>query len=169
LYIRASVRDITGLVRQDVNNGIPLGMFLHETNEILEGSATALANVEDFISMRTVDSANNTIDNVGNVRVIATARSVSKLLNLHTTTHAINKLKGRHIGATAGTVHGEEPQARNVEIVQVVVGVSEKLSGLLSRGVGRNWIVDIFHFRKKGRLGTSIDRTATWPTIPSTA
>jgi hypothetical protein len=109
LYIGTRVRDITGLIRQDVNHGIPLGTFLHETKESLERSATALANIEDFVSMRTIDSAHNTTDNIVNTRLIAAARSVTKVLNLDTTTHPINKLERSHIGATAGTVDGEKP------------------------------------------------------------
>jgi hypothetical protein len=42
----------------------------------------------------------------------------------------------------------------------VVVGRSQQLSSLLTCGIRRHGIVYIFIFREKGRLGTSVDRTA---------
>mmetsp|Transcript_72872 Transcript_72872/g.206114 ORF Transcript_72872/g.206114 Transcript_72872/m.206114 type:complete len:266 (-) Transcript_72872:468-1265(-) len=50
--------------------------------------------------------------------------------------------KGRHVRAPVGAVDGEEPQPRQREAVDVVVGVRDHLVGLLRRGVQACWPVD---------------------------
>jgi hypothetical protein len=48
-----------------------------------------------------------------------------------------HELEQRHVGATPGTVDGEEAQARGGQAVEVGVGVGHQLVGLLARRVER--------------------------------
>mmetsp|Transcript_21673 Transcript_21673/g.46918 ORF Transcript_21673/g.46918 Transcript_21673/m.46918 type:complete len:217 (-) Transcript_21673:1059-1709(-) len=135
-HIGTRVGDISRLIGQDLDNGLASHMLLHQTDKLFERRSTAFSQVEDFVGMRTIQGTNNALDNVINVGVVAAAGSISKLLNLHSPTDAVDKLKGGHVGASAGPVDGEEAECRNVEIVQVVVGIGQQLASLFGGGVG---------------------------------
>ena len=91
--ISASVRDITRLIRHDADNGLLPNMLLDQADEFFKARTTAFSQVEDFIWVRTINRANNPIDNVVNVSVVTAARAVSKLLELHSAADAINEFE----------------------------------------------------------------------------
>ena len=123
----------------------------------LRRRAATLAQVEDFIRMGTVDGTDDAVDNIGICRcnLCETIRHQTSVARDRGA--LVNELEGCHVGSSSGSVDGEEAKAGNVELVQVVVGVGEKLACLLGGGVRLNGIVDVLLFREEGRLGPTVD------------
>ena len=73
--------NITGLLGKDIDGGILLGVLLYEIDEVLERGAISLSKVEDFIIIGSINSTDNTIDNIIDVRIITRGGPIAKLLN----------------------------------------------------------------------------------------
>merc|ERR1712232_241736 len=91
--ISASVWNITWLVRKDLAVCSLSSVLFNQGNEFSQGCTIALAQVENLVGVRTVNSTGNTIDNIGNVGVVAGGGSITELLYLSTTADAVNELK----------------------------------------------------------------------------
>mmetsp|Transcript_22203 Transcript_22203/g.36758 ORF Transcript_22203/g.36758 Transcript_22203/m.36758 type:complete len:212 (-) Transcript_22203:716-1351(-) len=155
--VGAGVGNITGLVRHDADVGFLANMLLNKVDEFLQGCSRSLPKVEDLILVRTVDRADNSVDDIANVSVVTAGRTVSKLLNLHSTTDAIDELEGSHVWTSTRTIDGEEAKTCDIELVKMVVGVSQELTRLLRGSIRRHGAIDCFILREKGGLRTSID------------
>ena len=73
--------NIAGLLGKDVDGRILLGVLLYEIDEVLKRGAVSLSKVEDFIIIGSINSPDNTIDNIVDVRIITRGGPVAKLLN----------------------------------------------------------------------------------------
>ena len=91
--IGARVGGITGLVRHDTNVGLAIHMLLHQLDKLLQGHSRSLAQIENFVLVRAINVADNTIDNVVNVRIISTPRDITKLLNLDAAAGTVNEFE----------------------------------------------------------------------------
>lgn len=92
--------NITGLLRKYVDCGILLGVLLYKIDKILERGTVSLAKVEDFIIVRSINSTDNTINNVVDVRIIARGRPITELLNRLSTGDSVNEDEGSHVRTT---------------------------------------------------------------------
>mmetsp|Transcript_5246 Transcript_5246/g.9996 ORF Transcript_5246/g.9996 Transcript_5246/m.9996 type:complete len:246 (-) Transcript_5246:634-1371(-) len=125
-------------------------MLLHQINEILERCPTAFSKIDHFVGMRTINGSNDSIYNVGNISVVTTRRTITKLLDFKSATDPINKFERSHIGTSSRSVYREETETRHIEFVEMMVGVGQELTGFLGGCVGRYRIVYIFFFGKVG-------------------
>jgi len=96
--------------------GLP-DVLLDNGDELVKTSAAPLAEVEYFIRMRTVDGADDAVNDIGYVGVISAGCAVAKLLQLDSTAHSVNELVGCHVRSSSRSVHGEEAKAGNVKLV----------------------------------------------------
>ena len=94
-----------------------------QIDKFLQGCTITLTNIEHFVLVTPVNRADDTIHNIGNVRVITTGRTVPELFEFLSTADPINKFEGCHIGPATGSVDGKDPQAGNVQLVQMMVRV----------------------------------------------
>ena len=74
-------RNIAGLLGKDIDGRILLGVLLYELDEVLKRGAVSLSKVEDFIIIGSINSPDNTVDNIVDVRIITRGGPVAKLLN----------------------------------------------------------------------------------------
>ena len=74
-------RNIAGLLGKDIDGRILLGVLLYELDEVLKRGAVSLSKVEYFIIIGSINSPDNTVDNIVDVRIITRGGPVAKLLN----------------------------------------------------------------------------------------
>lgn len=79
-------------------------------------------------AQRLVDRGHHAVHDVVDVCVVSGGVAVPVLLDRDAVVHALDELERRHVGPTAGAVHGEKPQPGAVQTVQVVKGIGEKLA-----------------------------------------
>jgi len=158
VHISTSVWHITRLVRHDIDDRRLGGVLLDEVDEILQRCAGPLPEVENFVLVSAVDGPHDTVHDVRNVRVVAGGGTIAELLNLDTAADAIDELERSHVWASTWTIHGEETEGRDVEVVEMVVGVSEKFTSFFGCGVWRDRVVDVLGFGEKRGFGTAVDR-----------
>ena len=87
---------------------------------------------------RVAHHARDALDDVGNVGEVATAMAVVVDLDGAAAAQDVRELEVRHVGPTHGTVHGEEPQARGRNRIELGVRGGHELVGLLRGGIERD-------------------------------
>merc|ERR1712087_334416 len=157
-HIGTGVWNISGLVGKDLDDGLLANIFLNQVDEFLQGSTVTLAEVEDLVGIRPVNGADDTVDNVGNVGVVAAGGTVSVLLHFNTTVDAVGEFEWRHVGSSSWSVDGEESESSDIQLVQVVVGVGQQFASFLGSSIRADGVVDHFVFGEKGGLGSTVDR-----------
>mmetsp|Transcript_24505 Transcript_24505/g.49492 ORF Transcript_24505/g.49492 Transcript_24505/m.49492 type:complete len:365 (+) Transcript_24505:412-1506(+) len=136
-------------------------MFLDDGDKFFETRSRSLSNIEYFIGIRTVDRPHDSIDNIIDVRIIARRRSIPKLLKLQSPTNPIDELEWRHVRSTSRSIHGEEPQSRHIQLIQMMVRIRQKLARLLARGIGTHGVVYTLFLGEEGALAPSIHAART--------
>ena len=130
------VWNITGLVGHNLDESLASSVLLDQINEFLQRCSTSLSQVEDLVGVGAINGTDNTIDDITDVSVISGTGTISKLLQLHTTTDTVNKLEWGHIRATTGSIDSKESQASDIELGEMMVGVGQQLAGLLGGSIG---------------------------------
>mmetsp|Transcript_6258 Transcript_6258/g.15747 ORF Transcript_6258/g.15747 Transcript_6258/m.15747 type:complete len:239 (+) Transcript_6258:573-1289(+) len=126
---------IARLRRQLTHDGVDAGTLAHNLDEALQADRVAVSKVVYLVPTRPIKCTNDTIHNVINKRIVARARAIAELLDLLAPQHSVHELEGRHVRASSGSVDGEEAKARHRYIVQVGVGMADKLAHLLGCSV----------------------------------
>ena len=94
------------------------------------------AEVEDLEARREVERANDAVDDVVDVGVVAPGRAGAVERHRLAARQQVGELGDRHLGPLRRAVDGEEAQAGRAQAVEVVVVEAEQLAGPLGRGVG---------------------------------
>lgn len=74
--------------------------------------------------------------------------------------NGLGKLLQCHVGPIPGAVHREEAQACCGQPIQVAIGMSHQLVGLLGRGVQAEWVVYVVVHRERHRRISTVNTGA---------
>jgi hypothetical protein len=127
-YVCAGALDVPGLLGEHLNVGGSTHAFLHQRDEVLQAEGPSVAQVDHLVAQRPVHCRDHPFHDVVDVGVVATGGAVAVLLDWLASENAIDELERRHVGASPGTVHREEPQTGAIQAVQVVKGVSQEFA-----------------------------------------
>ena len=106
---------------------------------------------------RPVQGGQNAVQGVGNIGVVALARPIPMHPDRPPPRDQIGELVDRQIGALPGAVHGKEPQADDIERVQMREGMRQQLSRALAGGVRRDRRDRGLGFGERRRRRVAID------------
>ena len=94
------------------------------------------------MGLAVADSADNALDDVGDVGIVATRRSVAEDRDGTAGVDQRSELCDGQIGAIAGPEGGEESQTRDGQAVEVMEGMGQQFAGLLRGGIGADGEID---------------------------
>ncbi len=132
--------DIARLHGLSVENGLLSKGGFDEFDETVEPDGLGFAEVEDFEAEFALGAGHDSVENVGDVGVVAGGGAVAKNRDGFSGGDEPGEFVDGEVGALARAVHREETEHDDIEAVNVVIDVAEGFAGKLAGGVGRNGV-----------------------------
>ena len=135
--------NIAGLIRMAFDARLASQRRLDHGDQAIEPDPGAAAQVHRLHGPRSgapgpLQPGENAVQRVGNIGVVALARSVAVHPDRPSPGDQIGELVNRQIRALARSVHREKPQADDAQRIQMREGMGQQLAGSLTRGVRRD-------------------------------
>src|SRR5690554_8059225 len=178
IYIGVGRRHVTGLHGQQVLLGLfadPLFDDLDKPGQLhrviaanvvdavrpLAGARVRLGTAPVFVGLGDViQRTDDTLYNIVDVGEITLVMAVVEHINRFARQDLLGEDKQRHIRPAPGTVHGKEPQAGGGQVVQLAVGVSHQLIGLLGGRVQAQGVIYVVMHGERHGLVSAVYRAA---------
>lgn len=158
-------RDVTCLCGLQFAVSGLAGSLLKGCDQIIEGDGSGIAEIEDFKIAGIVErsqpmqSRADTLDDVINVGVVSSARSIAEHGELSAAFDQGSEFVNREIRSLARAVNGEEAQTSYIDRKKVRVCAGKRFCRELAGRVRRYWLEKTAVLTKRARRGIPVDGT----------
>eukprot|EP00126_Sphaerothecum_destruens_P000339 Sdes_comp10395_c0_seq1m2053 len=146
--VRKGEGHIAGGHGHKVLDGLLLQRCFQHGDEFVHVFGMPLPQIEHLKGGLAMDGSNHPVHNIAHIRKVPLQVAPLVHIERDPVHNLLAKLVHGHVGPPKGPVHCEEPQASHRDPVHVVVGVSNRLVGLLGGPVNAGGVIDAIEGRE---------------------
>mmetsp|Transcript_107392 Transcript_107392/g.321140 ORF Transcript_107392/g.321140 Transcript_107392/m.321140 type:complete len:343 (-) Transcript_107392:52-1080(-) len=128
-------RHVSHLVWQLVDDGLLAHVLLDSRDKLVQCVRGATPQIHHQPGVNPVDRADHPVHNVVDVGELAHGRPVAVLVDWLVVVDGVDELEGCHVWPPPRPINREEAEHRDVELVQVMEGVTKELAAPLRRSI----------------------------------